>query len=127
MHDKVTLHAAYAYHHHILAGCTCTAAGGRRGACDLHLAGADEEHGRKQRDEERLFLPCAHGRRDKIEEKNGVGEVVSAVSPPFSGTFRPFFTHTQRSVQTECLVDWKKLGWFSSQKILQNFSDSPSH
>jgi hypothetical protein len=76
----------------------------------LHLAGADEEHGGKQRDEERLFChaPTAGGTRSR--KKNGVGEVVSAVSPPFSGTFRPFFTQTQRSVQTECLVDWKKLG-----------------
>jgi hypothetical protein len=115
MHDKVTLHAAYAYHHHILAGCTCTAAGGSRGGWDLHLAGADEEHGRKQRDEGRLFChaPTAGGTRSR--KKNGVGEVVSAVSPPFSGTFRPFFTQTQRSVQTECLVDWKKLGVQSRQ------------
>lgn len=94
--------AAYAYHHCTLAGCTVPLQEEAEVAWDLHHAGART---RKRASETKSAFfcraPAAAGRRDK-GGRESAGEVVSAVSPPFSATFRPssflfFFPHpTQR-------------------------------
>lgn len=58
-------------------------------AWDLHHAGARTRK-RASETKSAFFLPCARGSRQEGQEgRESAGEVVSAVSPPFSATFRP--------------------------------------